>query len=137
MKGYCENMYREIQYGAWHVVFREDLAEEVTSERIKFKKQLTNKEKGENIKTFIQSEFDIFKNRKKKKKKLVCLELEEKNHRNVNFALQCISVWLLSPVLSWNCSSQGQQCPSSCEIQWMLFILLTTWTLSNTYPPIM
>lgn len=61
-------MYREIQYGAWHVVFREDLAEEVTSERIKFKKQLTNKEKGENIKTFIQSEFDIFKNRKKKKK---------------------------------------------------------------------
>lgn len=43
---------KKIQYGRWHVLFREDLAEEVKSETIKPKKESTTW-KGKNIKALI------------------------------------------------------------------------------------
>ena len=54
------NVCRENQYGAWLVIFREDIAEEVTSETVKAKKELIDQEKAENIKTFIQRQSDMF-----------------------------------------------------------------------------
>lgn len=54
-------MYRMTKYSAWHVVFRKDLADE----KIKSKKELTDKEKGENLETFIQKEPDMFEKLKK------------------------------------------------------------------------
>lgn len=60
MVGCNVNVCRKIQYGAWLVIFREDIAEEVTSETIKPKKELTDQEKAENIKTFIQRQPDMF-----------------------------------------------------------------------------